>query len=137
MVCVGQVPDELKTKTEAAAFVNATLWNATRFGTTGADLYEIASRAYAIAGYPNDINLHHQGGATGYKTRDWVAHPMALEGVRKDQAFAWNPSISGTKVEETIIVTNDGIENLTQDATPKIESKIEGKIFESPGIIGL
>jgi len=138
MVCAGPVPGDLQTKTEAAAFVNATLWNATRSGTTGVELYETAATAYAKRGFRDEINLHHQGGATGYKTRDWVAHPKSREVVTDKQAFAWNPSISGTKIEETIIVTNEGIENLTNsDATPKIETAIDGRIFESPGIIGL
>jgi len=138
MICVGQVPDELQARTEAAAFVNAMLSRATRLGVTGPELYETAAHAYANAGFPDEINLHHQGGATGYRTREWVAHPKSREVVKDNQAFAWNPSISGTKIEETFIVTSIGIENLTNsEDTPKIETKIDGRIFESPGIIGL
>lgn len=138
MVCVGEVPNELKEKTETAAFVNATLWNATKPGTTGAELYSIALNAYADAGFPGEINRHHQGGATGYKTREWVAHPKSGEIVRANQAFAWNPSITGTKVEDTIVVTKDGNENITSsDNVPKIETEIEGKKFRSTGIKSL
>lgn len=138
MVCVGEIPAELQEKTEAGAFVNAMLWNATRPGVTGAELYSFAADAYRHAGYADEINKHHQGGATGYKTRDWVAHPKSVDVVKNNQAFAWNPSITGTKVEETIIINEDGIENLTSfDDVPMIETKVDGKIHRSPGIIGL
>ena len=60
-----------------------------------------AAKAYAEKGFADEIDLHHQGGAAGYRTREWVAHPNANDVVRNDQAFAWNPSITGTKVEET------------------------------------
>lgn len=116
MVSIGEPTDELKTKTEAAAGVHAALLDATLPGTTGADLYRTASEAYAAAGFGDEIGRHHQGGATGYRTRDWVAHPACGEVVATDQAFAWNPSITGTKVEETCIVTADGIEMITSSS---------------------
>jgi antitoxin VapB len=136
MVCVDDVPGELKERTEAAAFVNSNLWNATRPGSTGAELYEVAADAYAKVGYAREINLHHQGGAAGYKTREWVAHPNSKEVVKLNQAFAWNPSISGTKIEDTVIVTDKGIENITTlGGVPKIETEIDGHIYRSPGVI--
>jgi Xaa-Pro aminopeptidase len=114
MVCVGEIQSELRERTEAAAFVNAKLWDATRPGATGADLYQIAADAYAGVGFADEINLHHQGGAAGYKTREWVAHPKSAEVVKQNQAFSWNPSVSGTKVEETIIVPSDGYDIITR-----------------------
>ncbi|PYS90834.1 MAG: hypothetical protein DMF62_03885 [Acidobacteria bacterium] len=138
MVCSETAPSELKEKTEAAAFVNASLWNATREGVTGAELYRTAAVAYSKMGFANEINLHHQGGATGYKTREWVVHPGSAEIVKADQAFAWNPSITGTKVEETVIATDDGIDVITASiGRPAIEHEIDGKVYNSPGIIEL
>lgn len=138
VVCRGTAPSELKEKTEAAAFVNASLWNATREGFTGAELYQTAVRAYTNAGFADEINLHHQGGATGYKTREWVAHPMSVDVVKVGQAFAWNPSITGTKVEETVIATKDGIDVITASiGRPVIAYEFDGKVYNSPGIIEL
>ena len=136
MVCFGNVPSELKEITEAAAFVNASLWEATRAGVGGSDLYETATEAYNKVGFPGEINNHHQGGATGYKTREWVAHPKSTERVKLDQAFAWNPTITGTKVEETVIATASGIEVITASSDqPTITHEINGIVYSSPGII--
>lgn len=136
MICVGPVPSELKEKTEATAFVNASLWSATKPGVTGAELYNVAADAYARVGYADEINLHHQGGAAGYKTREWVAHPKCSEVVKLNQAFAWNPSITGTKIEDSVVVTDAGMENITSsDDVPKIETEIDGQLYRSPGVI--
>jgi hypothetical protein len=86
---------------------------ATKPGVTGAALYEVAARAYVEEGFPREEQLHHQGGAIGYRTREWVAHPYNTEQVHPRQAFAWNPSITGTKVEETCIAFDDCCEVIT------------------------
>ncbi len=136
MVCIGEMPDELKHKTEAAAYVNACQMHATRPGVTGAALYQVAANAYAEKGFADEINRHHQGGASGYRTRDWVAHPTSSEVVQENQAFAWNPSITGTKVEETCILTANGIETLTASSNfPIIATVIDGQTYLSPGVL--
>ncbi len=112
----------------ATAKVMGSLLAATKPGTSGADLYEVAVRAYGDAGFPGEHHLHHQGGAAGYRTRDWVAHPACTERVQEDQAFAWNPSITGSKVEETCIASSDGIEIITTTpGWPAIAIDADGK----------
>lgn len=138
IVCVGAVSGELRRKTEASAYVFAKMLDATKTGTTGAEIYKITAEAYAEKGFAAEINLHHQGGATGYKTRDWVAHPQSKDEVFPNQAFAWNPSITGTKAEETALVLENEIEIIT--ATPNFPSfsvEINGKTFHSPDILSL
>jgi Xaa-Pro dipeptidase len=138
MVSVGAVPEELRDRTERAAFVNATLWDATRPGISGTALYKIAANAYASVGAAEEINLHHQGGAAGYKTREWVAHPKSNEVVKENQAFAWNPSITGTKVEETVVVTGDGIDVISKSPDfPVIITTVDGREYHSPGILSI
>jgi len=138
IACVGDIPSVLRDRTDATAFVNAKLWDAMRPGVSGAKLYQVAADAYSSVGFADEINLHHQGGAAGYKTREWVAHPKSTEIVRKNQAFSWNPSVSGTKVEETIIVTSDGYDVISRSADfPVIANDIEGREYLSPGILTL
>lgn len=139
MVNVGEPSDDLIIKTEAAAFVNASLLAATRKGITSRELYKIAADAYETAGFANEINLHHQGGATGYRTREWVAHPIGNDIVNEQQAFAWNPSITGTKVEDTVITSGDinhTIETITSiPEFPMIETTVSGEVYLSSGIV--
>jgi len=136
LICIGEVPDELKKKTEAAAYVNAVMLNATRPGATGSEVYQAAAMAYAEIGFADEINRHHQGGATGYLTREWVAHPKSAECVHANQAFAWNPSITGTKVEETCVTAESGVEVITASPDfPQIANVIDGREYLSPGIL--
>jgi Xaa-Pro aminopeptidase len=138
IVCSGAIPDELRRRTVAAARVNAQLLSATRPGVTGSELYEVAARTYAAEGFEGEEQLHHQGGASGYRTRDWLAHPACTEQVQLGQAFAWNPSITGTKVEETCIAFADGAEVLTTTpAWPQIAVEVEGVEYLSPDILCL
>jgi Xaa-Pro dipeptidase len=138
MVCAGDVPSDLQHRTEAAAAVNAALYASTVVGATSSELYTTAAAAYAEQGFADEINKHHQGGACGYRTRDWVAHPDGGEIVRPHQAFAWNPSITGTKTEETAILTPDGLEIITaSEAFPTITTDIDGHEYSCPGILSL
>jgi len=138
IVCVGAIPDELRCKTEAAAFIFAKMLDATKAATVGAEIYKITANAYAEKGCADEVNLHHQGGASGYKTREWVIHPASGETVFPNQAFAWNPSITGTKAEETALVLGNEIEIITATpGFPQISVEIKGKKYHAPGILNL
>lgn len=138
IACVGKIPDELRRKTDAVAHVFTKFLSATKQGANGAEIYKIAADAYAEKGFADEINFHHQGGAAGYKTRDWVAHPQSKEIVQNRQAFAWNPSITGTKAEETVLVNAGEIEYLTVSPNfPRASIEIDGKEFFAPDILKL
>jgi Xaa-Pro dipeptidase len=113
ILVAGPVPPALAERTEKTAQVFSRLLDATRAGTGGSDLFEVARRAYAEVGFAGEETRHHQGGAIGYRSREWVAHPASEEVVQTVQAFAWNPSITGTKVEETALLDDDRIELIT------------------------
>src|SRR4051794_13495982 len=65
------------------------------------------------AGYPGEWQLHHQGRTTGYGSREVIATPSTLDCIEVGQSFAWNPSITGAKCEETFVVTAEGAELVT------------------------
>lgn len=138
IVCDGRIPDELRKRTDACARVNAQLLAATKPDATGAELFTVAAKAYAAENFAGEEKLHHQGGATGYKTRDWVAHPKSAETVNINQAFAWNPSITGTKSEETVVVRENEIEIITATPNfPQITVEIKGREYLSPDVLCL
>ena len=132
----GPLPSELNERFHASAQVNAALLDATRVGATSAELFRVAADAYAANGFPGDEQLHHQGGATGYWEREWIATPQGTETVVNNQAFAWNPSIRGGKVEDTVLLHDGNIELLTPTPElPALESSANGNSYPATGVM--
>jgi Xaa-Pro dipeptidase len=73
-----------------------------------ADVFADGVTAYEAAGYGDEWRLHHQGGPIGYQGREALATPTNHVEVRDGMAFAWNPSITGAKAEDTFITRSDG-----------------------------
>jgi antitoxin VapB len=135
-VYFGTLPSDLAANFEAAAQVNAALMNATRPGATSAQLFSVAQAAYAAQGFPGEEQFHHQGGPTGYGEREWVATPAGTETVVNNQAFAWNPSIRGGKAEDTVLLCDGVIENLTPTPTlPQLLAVTEGSAYTATGVL--
>ncbi len=133
---VGPLPGELQERFAGAAMVNAALLDATRVGATAAELFGVAAAAYIHAGFAGDEQKHHQGGATGYWEREWVATPTGTQTVVNHQAFAWNPSIRGGKVEDTVLLQNGRIELLTPTPElPALESSAHGNSYPASGVL--
>jgi antitoxin VapB len=83
---------------------------ATRPGRTLAEAFADCRRFYADVGFPDEWRLHHQGGLTGYASRELIATPTTDHLIEPGQAFAWNPSVAGAKAEETFVLTAAGPE---------------------------
>ena len=83
---------------------------ATRPGRTLAEAFADCQRFYRDAGFEDEWRLHHQGGLTGYGSRELIATPTTDHVIESAQAFAWNPSVTGAKAEETFILREDGPE---------------------------
>ena len=138
IVCDGRVPQALEKITEANARVFAAMLEETRPGTLGQDLFAVAQQAYSTEGFPGEEKKHHQGGATGYRTREWLAHPASEEHVQIRQAFAWNPSITGTKVEETALVEGDSIRLITNSPDwPSYAIRVRDSTVSIPRVLEL
>jgi Xaa-Pro aminopeptidase len=138
IVCSGRVPQELKALTIANAAVFGQLLEATRPGANGRELFAVAQRGYAAAGFSGEEAKHHQGGATGYRTREWIAHPASEEVVQARQAFAWNPTITGTKVEETALLDENGLRLITTSPEwPAHPISVGGVTLLAPALLEL
>jgi Xaa-Pro aminopeptidase len=86
---------------------------ATRPGRTLAEAFADCRRFYADTGFPEEWRLHHQGGLTGYGSRELIVTPSSDHVIESGQAFAWNPSVTGAKAEETFVLTATGAESVT------------------------
>ena len=95
-------------------------------------VYETLKTAYEQHGYPQAIREHHQGGTTGYLAREIVANPGTSDILAENTAVAWNPSLSGAKIEDTFVVSSGGkLENLTFDPNwPSVE--VDGRLRPVP-----
>jgi Xaa-Pro aminopeptidase len=132
----GRPGEDLVARHRAVATVDAAMILATRPGTTLGAVYDEGRRAYAAVGYPEEWRLHHQGGSCGYLPREIIAGPGMNVPVLADQAFAWNPSITGTKSEDTILCTAAGPEVLAGKTDwPTLEVQWQGKTIRRPAIL--
>ncbi|WP_227353843.1 M24 family metallopeptidase [Haladaptatus salinisoli] len=111
-------PEWLEARHRAAARVETTALAATQQvgidGGTGGDVFAEIQSAYEGVGHPDEWQRHHQGGAAGYAGREWIATPTTDDDVRLPMAFAWNPTVRGAKSEGTVLVSEDGMELLTE-----------------------
>jgi Xaa-Pro dipeptidase len=110
-----QEPDPQTTRRQAACreILRRMREEATRQGRTLAQAFEDCRRFYAETGFPEGWRDHHQGGMTGYASREIIATPGTQQEIKEAQAFAWNPSLMGAKAEETFLLGQDGPEILT------------------------
>lgn len=108
-----EAPDaELAAKLEACQGILARLRDATQPGRTLGDVFADCQKFYADAGFPDGWRHHHQGGLTGYRSREAIATPGNAQEIAPGHAFAWNPSLPGAKAEETFVLTENGPEIL-------------------------
>ena len=136
LVHFGPLPDELRRKQEALAVVDATYIASTRPNTKLGDIVVQAQAAYAAGGFGGEWRLHHQGGPVGYEAREYLGVPGSEDEVRENQVYAWNPSITGTKMEDTVLIGAE--ENVVLTAIPgwpTIPVEIGGKVYERPAIL--
>jgi Xaa-Pro aminopeptidase len=115
LVRFGAMPPELKRRHEACVHIDATMMSATMPGVAWAEVFRKAQADYASQGFPDEWQNHHQGGPTGYIEREFTATPGTAPELKAEagNAVAWNPSIAGTKSEDTMLVTARGPEIIT------------------------
>jgi hypothetical protein len=94
--------------------------------------------AYRVRGYPDEWKLHHQGGSIGYTGRDYRTNFQTPDSIQENQGFTWNPSITGTKSEDTILATWKGPEPITRPVLyPSMVVEAGGISFVRPVILEL
>lgn len=131
----GKVPPELQKRYEDNVHIDCVFMANTRPGTRAADVLAKGIAAYEAKGYPDEWRRHHQGGSIGYAPRDYRTGFATPDVVRENQPFTWNPSLEGTKSEDTILAAAQGVEMITKPLIyPKITLRVEGLEFVRPDI---
>ncbi|HOA14731.1 MAG TPA: M24 family metallopeptidase [Bacillota bacterium] len=113
------VPDEgLLSRQRALNAIFARAVTRTRPGADIKDVFSGIVDDYDAAGFPGEWRSHHQGGVTGYSARELKAMPGLSFVVKYGQAYAWNPTVPGFKVEDTYLVGMHSNELVT--STPNL-----------------
>ena len=136
LVYFGTLPADLRKKSEAVAQIDATFISATRPGVKLNEVFQRAVAAYASSGFADEWRLHHQGGPAGYEPRECVATPEVTDTVAVGQVYAWNPSITGTKSEDSVLVGEKNNEVLTViPGWPVLAAEVAGQVIPRPAIL--
>ena len=132
------VSDHLRTIYDANVQIDCTLMAHTVPDRPVREAFNMGVDEYRRLGFPDEYKLHHQGGAIGYAGRDYKVNFATEETVAPNQAFAWNPSITGAKSEDTMLATAAGPVLLSKPVSfPVLEMKVGGFTFARPDILVL
>jgi len=101
------LPPALRKRHDAVCGIDSAFHAATAPGQRWCDILEVGRQAYCDAGFKDEWTRHHQGGPMGYEGRDYMATPAETRRLVKNQLVGWNPSIAGTKSEDTILSTGE------------------------------
>ena len=132
----GKVSKDLREKYEANVFIDCTLMAGTRPGIPAREVLDRGIKAYEKKGFSEEWKLHHQGGSIGYTGRDYRVNFKTPDIIQENQAFTWNPSITGTKSEDTILAKSEGPELITKPMIyPTLTMETDGVRFVRPDIL--
>jgi Xaa-Pro dipeptidase len=136
-----KVPEDLLRRHDAATYVDAVAILKSKPGVAAKDVFQSIQDAYESRGFPGEWKLHHQGGCAGYLSREWIATPTHSAVVGANQGFAWNPSVTGTKSEDTVLLYEGDDGKLVHEIIsaspdwPLIEHEVDGVRIQRPGIL--
>lgn len=130
------VTAELRKQYRLNQEIDLTLMTNTVPGRKYLDPFEKARALYEKNGIGKEFTLHHVGGPIGYANRDYRVDYSVGGTIQDNQAFCWNPSITGTKSEDTILVHKDGFEFITRPYIfPTVDIEFEGKTYKRADIL--
>jgi len=138
MVSLGSIDSELRRKHDAVCRVDTVLNLNSLPGQSLSEILKAGIAQYEKEGFAEEWKQHHQGGLTGYEGRDIRATPRSDYVLPTPDVVAWNPSITGTKSEDTFLVTETGPENLTKSMDwPKVKAETDKGMLERCDILEL
>ena len=95
--------------------VEATALAACVPGNSLAAVYHALLQAYRHVGRPEAMREHTQGGVTAYLAHELMATASTALALEPGMALAFNPGFAGIQIEDTFLLGERGLENLTCD----------------------
>lgn len=114
IVYFDEIPEEIYERYQKTQYVFACMQQMMHEGMEYSEYFANVQKLYDDAGYEGEWKMHHQGGPTGYGCREFVVIPGLDKKIHTGQAYAWNPTIQGTKCEETTYLTDEKVEIFTR-----------------------
>jgi hypothetical protein len=84
-------------------------------GNSLAAVYHALLQAYRHAGHDDALRAAPQGGVTGYQAHEVVATASSALQLEAGMAVAFKPGLQGISLEDTFLIGQHGLENLTLD----------------------
>jgi antitoxin VapB len=137
LVHFGEPDEKLKRAWAEGPKVGAAYLAASKPGNTFGDVFAAGQKAYADMGFPEEWKLHHQGGPILGLERLVLVQPGDRTPIRAGMVLAWNPTVQGTKFEDTVYVRENGtLENLTAPIDwPTAPVTIGGTTYRIPTLL--
>jgi Xaa-Pro dipeptidase len=127
MICFGnRIPRILERKYDALCQIESATMAACRAGAHFADILEVQKARFADCGYPDEWRKHYQGGVTGYFVNDPTRCKDPDSTVSDRQSFNWYITITGAKVEETLLVIDERKEIITSSGLWPVKTYRDG-----------
>jgi len=136
LVHFGTIPDAIVTRYDALHSVDMAYITASSVGASMKDVFHAGAAEYEKHGFKGEELKHYQGGTGGYLTREQGLHPQSEYVIQEGDVIAHNPTITGTKIEDSILVKSDGFEVLTiSESWPCREITYNGITLKRPDIL--
>lgn len=108
LVSLGAVTPELRHLQQACNRIATRAIILSKPGASAGEIFRKIKESYADEGYPDEWTAHHQGGPAGFRGRDYRATEHESRCLMENQPIVWNPTVRGTKSEDTILTGQTG-----------------------------
>ena len=98
-------------------------------------VYHALDSAYAYAGQPDTVQEFRQGGIAGYRAPEVAAGAHTEIALKDGMALAFHPSLPGSMVEDTFLLSGGRLHNLTCDPdwpATSVEGRLRPLTLELP-----
>ncbi len=114
MMYFKSIPIEIQERMHATQYIFAMSQLLMKDNRPYSDYFEELKKAYAEVNYADEWKMHHQGGPTGYGCREFIINSGTEKMIKNNQAYAWNPTVCGTKCEETSLLIDNKADIITK-----------------------
>lgn len=135
-ISFGAPPHELAEVHQLATLIQATGIYFSQPGWAFSETWSRVARIYEKFGVPDEWRAAEQADLIGYRPSERKLIPTSADKFATGQLVHWHPSVRSSRVGDTFLITEDGIENLTPvENWPVVSVSVKGTKVDRPGIL--